>query len=218
MTRQSRPAEPDRRESLLHAGLAIARRQGIKALTVRAVAAQAGANLGSFVYHFGTRDAFIDELIERWYAPMFESLRVQADRDADALAALRRVLLQLVTWVVDNRAFLAQLLLDAGAGEGGAQRFLRSLDARHPALLLQLIARAQQAGQLRRDEPAHQMLFLMTTLALPALLFQWVDRFGVPAPALAVMLAGYATEPAQFEARLDWALRGLAPSRQGDRS
>ena len=55
------------------------------------------------------------------------------------------------------------------------------------------------------------MLFLMTTLALPALLFQWVDRFGVPAPALAIMLAGYATEPAQFEARLDWALRGLAP-------
>jgi AcrR family transcriptional regulator len=211
MTRPSRPAESAARERLLQAGLEIARRQGIKALTVRAVATRAGANLGSFVYHFGTRDAFVDELVERWYAPMFEGLRVEAGRDDDALATLRRVLLQLAAWAVENRAFLAQLLLDAGAGEGGAQRFLRSLDARHPALLLQLIARAQQAGQLRRDEAAHQMLFMMTTLALPALLFQWVERLGTPAPALAGTLAGYATEPARLEARLDWALRGLAP-------
>lgn len=211
MTRPSRPAESAARERLLQAGLEIARHRGIKAMTVRAVATRAGANLGSFVYHFGTRDAFVDELVERWYAPMFDGLRVEAGRDDDALAALRRVLLQLVAWAVENRSFLTQLLLDAGAGEGGAQRFLRSLDTRHPALLLQLIARAQQAGQLRRDEAAHQMLFMMTTLALPALLFEWAERLGPPAPPLATTLAGYATEPARLEARLDWALRGLAP-------
>jgi len=211
MPRLRRPADTDSREHLLRAGLAIARRSGIKSLTVRAVAARAEANLGTFVYHFGTRDTFVDELIERWYAPMVEGLRLVADRDADALAALRHVVLQLVAWVVDNRAFLAQLVLDAGAGEGGARRFLRTLDARHPALLLELIRRAQHAGQLRRDEPEHQMLFLMSTLALPALVFHLAGQRGTAPPALVKALAGYTTDLAQVEQRLDWALRGLAP-------
>lgn len=208
-TRQT--ADNDVRERLLRAGQALVRQKGIKALTVRAVAARAEANLGSFVYHFGTRDAFVGELIERWYAPMFERLRLVADHDADALQALRRVMQQLVAWIVDNRAFLARLVLDAGAGEAGAQRFLRTLDARHPALLLQLIVRAQQAGQLRRDEPLHQLLFLMSTLALPVLAFHLAARRGAGAPAIVKTLATFTTDPARVEQRLDWALRGLVP-------
>jgi TetR/AcrR family transcriptional repressor of nem operon len=55
------------RERLLQAGLVIAREHGLRAMTVRAVATRAQANLGSFVYHFGTRDTFVAELIERLY-------------------------------------------------------------------------------------------------------------------------------------------------------
>jgi len=206
-----RNPEVDARERLLRAGLALARKGGIQAMTVRAVAARAEANLGSFVHHFGTREAFVDELIERWYAPMFERLRLAADHDADALDALRQVILQLVAWAVDNRAFLARLVLDAGAGEGGARRFLRTLDARHPALLLQLIGRAQQAGQLRRDDPLHQMLFLMSTLALPVLAFQLAGHHGSATPPIVKALVAYTTDLTQVATRLDWALRGLAP-------
>ena len=66
---------PDTRERLLRAGLALAAARGLNALTVRAVATEAGANLGSFVYHFGTRDAFVEALVERWYAPLMASLQ-----------------------------------------------------------------------------------------------------------------------------------------------
>lgn len=203
--------DTDARERLLRAGQALARQKGIKALTVRAVAAKAEANLGSFVYHFGTRDHFVDELIERWYAPMFDRLQLVAGHDADALQALRHVMQQLVAWIVDNRAFLARLVLDAGAGEAGAQRFLRTLDTRHPALLLQLIVRAQQAGQLRGGDPLHQMLFLMSTMALPVLALHLAGQRGAAAPAIVKALAAFTTDPAQADQRLDWALRGLAP-------
>jgi AcrR family transcriptional regulator len=212
-TRRSTP-EPELRERLLRCGLALARRSGFKALTVRAVAAQAQANLGSFVYHFGSRAAFVDELIERWYAPLFAQLQLSAADAAavgDPLAALRRVLLQLVGWLVDNRAFVARLVLDAGAGEAGAQRFLRTLDRRHPALLLQLIGQAQQAGQLRRDDPLHQMMFVMTTLAVPVLVFHLLGQRGMARQPMLRDLSALSTDPAQIQTRLDWALRGLAP-------
>jgi hypothetical protein len=117
-----------------------------------------------------------------------------------------------VRWLVDNRVFVAQLLLDAAAGEGAAQRFLRSLDARHPAILLQLIQRAQQAGALRGDDPMHQLLFLMATLAAPVLMFHLLGNSGVAPPALAQALAGLANDAARLELRLGWALRGLAAS------
>ena len=205
-----RRADSGSRERLLRAGLAIARRNGFKAMTVRAVAARAQANLGSFVYHFGKREAFVEELIERWYAPMFEQIRLTADGADDALAALRRAILQLVGWIVDNRSFLARLVLDAGAGEAGARRFLRSLDQRHPALLLGLIVRAQRAGQLREDDPRHQLLFLMTTLAAPVLLFHLLGQNVAGSSGLARALAAFTTDPDHVETRLGWALRGLA--------
>ena len=199
------------RERLLQAGLALARQRGVKSLTVRAVAARADANLGSFVHHFGTRDAFLDELIERWYAPVFERLQLDAAAGAPPLDALRAALLHLVAWLVDNRAFVAQLLLDAAAGEPAAQRFVRSLDARHPQLLLALVQRAQQAGALRREEPLHQLMFLMTTLAVPVLAFHLAQRPGAAPPKLAQALATFTTDLALVEQRLGWALRGLAP-------
>ena len=206
----------DSRERLLRAGLVLARRGGIKALTVRAVAARAGANLGSFVHHFGTRDAYLGLLIERWYAPLMTQLQLSADSAADARQALRRVLLQLVRWLIDNRAFVAHVVVDAGAGEAAARRFLRSLDQRHPALVLALITQAQQAGLLRRAEPLHQMLFLMSTLAAPVLMLHLLGAGGALPPDVARALSAFVNELPQVETRLDWALRGLAPDLPGE--
>ena len=63
------------RQKLLDTGLAIAADKGLRGLTVRELAAAAEVNLGTFVYHFGNRDAFIDELVELWYAPLYDELR-----------------------------------------------------------------------------------------------------------------------------------------------
>ena len=51
------------RQKLLDTGLAIATDKGLRGLTVRELAA-AEVNLGTFVYHFGNRDSYIDELVE----------------------------------------------------------------------------------------------------------------------------------------------------------
>ena len=50
------------------------------ALAERLALAKAQANLGSFVHHFGTRDAYIAELIERLYAPMLARLELDGER------------------------------------------------------------------------------------------------------------------------------------------
>jgi hypothetical protein len=75
-------ADTDSRERLLAGRAGPGPSAGCASLTVRAVATQAQANLGSFVYHFGTRDAFVAELIERLYAPLMAGLELECSAGA----------------------------------------------------------------------------------------------------------------------------------------
>ncbi len=214
--RRAAPPAAATRDRLLRAGLALARKGGVRAITVRALAQRARANPGSFVYHFGTRDAFLAELLEQWYAPLMTELQLQAaQEEADPLQALRAMVLQMVHWAQANARFVAQLLVDAAAGEAAARRFFGGLESRHPALLLAAIVAAQKAGRVRAAAPLSILLFLMASVALPVLLFQGFDAARVlPAPFVE-NLRSVVLDLAQAEQRLDWALRGLAPEGEG---
>lgn len=199
------------RERLLKEGLAIARKSGLRAVTVRGVAARARVNLGSFVYHFGSREAFIGELLERWYGPLMAGMQLAVGADGPPLDRLRAILLQFVGWVRANNAFIAHIVMDAAAGEEAARRFVGSIEQRHPALILQAIGAAQGAGALRRENPLHVLLFLMSTLAVPIVLFHGVGVGKLFPREFAQALGPLTIDPASIERRLEWALRGLAP-------
>jgi AcrR family transcriptional regulator len=199
------------KERLLKAGLAIARKSGLRAVTVRGVAARARVNLGSFVYHFGSREAFVAEVLERWYAPLLSDMQLAVDAEAAPLDRLRTVLLQFVAWVRVNNAFIAHVAMDAASGELAARRFVGSIEQRHPALLLRAIGAAQAAGQVRRENPLHVLLFLMSTLAMPIVLFHGAGVGQLFPRGLAQALGPLTIDEAAIEERLGWALKGLAP-------
>ena len=54
---------PSRRPQLLQAAAAVVRRAGAEALTLDAVAAEAGVSKGGLLYHFPTKDALIQGLL-----------------------------------------------------------------------------------------------------------------------------------------------------------
>ncbi len=57
---------PNRRQGLLDAAIAVIRREGAHALTLDAVAAEAGVSKGGVLYHFGSKRALIDGLVDCW--------------------------------------------------------------------------------------------------------------------------------------------------------
>jgi AcrR family transcriptional regulator len=59
-------ARPSRRTELLDAAVAVVRRAGAGALTLDAVAAEAGVSKGGVLYHFASKRALIDGLLTRW--------------------------------------------------------------------------------------------------------------------------------------------------------
>jgi AcrR family transcriptional regulator len=78
-------ARPSRRTQLLDAAVAVVRREGAAALTLDAVAAEAGVSKGGVLYHFASKRALIDGLLNRW----LDAFEAQLTGD-DLLAAYVR--------------------------------------------------------------------------------------------------------------------------------
>lgn len=175
------------RQKLLDTGLAIATDKGLRGLTVRELAAAAEVNLGTFVYHFGNRDSYIDELVELWYAPLFDELKAVAARGTYPSAL---------------------------AGESAAQRFLLSLPRRHPLLLLEQVQKAQAEGALVAGNPLQLMIFIMGSVGLPLVIAGGGRQLGWLPPEAAPFLSQI-DNPEAARQRLTWALRGLRGS-EGD--
>ncbi|PRC90698.1 TetR/AcrR family transcriptional regulator [Solimicrobium silvestre] len=205
------PTNPTRLALLEH-GKTMARQHGLRSITVRGLCQETAINTGSFVYHFGSRDQFIAELIEYWYAPLFEQIQWQQNHHADPLTRLHAMLRQLLSFVNANGAFIAQLMQDVVAGEIAAQRFTSTLAPRHPRILLQCIADAQQAGQLCIAPPLHQAMFLMSACGIPILLQHVLSGKELLPELLQQAIKQFATDPQHIDQRLQWALQGLMPN------
>ena len=198
------------RDRLLASGHRAVIKHGLRNLTIREIAAGANANLGSFVYHFGTRDAFVEELIEKWYAPLFLRVNAAVSEDARPMARLRSAVLQLVDFSVDNDVFMGRILMAAADNDRPARDFVKSLAGRHPRILLQLVAAAQADGALVEDDPMQVLCFLMASVALPRLVaaaWQGPSLFG---KELSSALSHIARDRERMTQRLDWAMRGVA--------
>jgi AcrR family transcriptional regulator len=73
-------AARDTRAALLDAAAAVLRRSGARGLTLNAVAADAGVSKGGLLYHFPSKAALLDALVDGWN----EAFEASADEQAGA--------------------------------------------------------------------------------------------------------------------------------------
>ncbi|MFZ6861753.1 TetR/AcrR family transcriptional regulator [Undibacterium sp. Ji67W] len=200
------------RDSLLKSGLVLVELKGLRGLTVRELAAHANVNLGSFVYHFRNRDSFLAELVEIWYQPMYEQLRLtsEAAGNASALSRLKSTLENLIDLVSAKAPFISHLFADAFAGEVAAQKFLLNLPNRHPQIIYRLASEAQREKSIVSGSTLHLVIFIMTAVGMPMLLAGEMMRGCDWLPDDAQKIRNLMRDPDSAKQRLLWALAGIA--------
>ncbi|MFD9125901.1 TetR/AcrR family transcriptional regulator [Kitasatospora sp. NPDC059571] len=113
-----RPAKPRKQVSygtgrlaLLDAAIRVVARGGLRKLTYRAVAEEAGVTHGLVVHHFGSRDALIEEALAHTVRTSLNisALETGSGRVADFSAGIS----DMVTDDPDTQAFQYELLLEA---------------------------------------------------------------------------------------------------------
>jgi AcrR family transcriptional regulator len=206
---KQRNTPPDSRAKLLACGRQIIERSGVRGLTVRGLATRARVNLGTFVYHFGTREAFVAEVLESWYAPIYARLQLTVDEDLPPLEKLRHFILRFAAFMIENRAFTRNVLLDLAGGEPAVKPFVLSLFGRHPQLLLRLIREAQGAGVLQQAEPLKLALSLVGATLMPILWAGILMPPGLVGPEARAAIDSIVLSPAEIEQRFERAMSGL---------
>lgn len=197
------------RERLLEAGLDILRTRGARSLTVRNLVEKAGENPGTFVYHFKTRSAFLNTLLELWYAPLFREVRLRPGAGDLPLDALRGSLKRALDFVFDNAPIIAQLLADYVAGEREVAAFARTLPMRHPKVILEEIRAAQEAGSLVEGDPENMLMYLIGATGLPLILCRFLLGDAAPVTELFRNINHISLQRESLAQRLDWALLGI---------
>jgi TetR/AcrR family transcriptional repressor of nem operon len=72
-------SKPSLRDDILNAGLKVMFRSGYQGATVRDICAAAGAPQGSFTNHFRSKEAFAQEVLDRYFANLQRSVRKALD-------------------------------------------------------------------------------------------------------------------------------------------
>jgi AcrR family transcriptional regulator len=192
---------------------------GIGSLSIRAVCAHAGVNLGMFHYHFKTKDAFVRIVLEAKYNEMFAALEMRSKGSAKAITNLRNSLNVLARFGRDNRTLLVRLIADALAGQAVAVEFLQANMPRHIAVIVALIDQAQERGELKVLPIPQVLAFIVGSVIAPILGGTVaLERKFLP-PAIGKAIEQTVFTDAAIAERVDMALLGLsAQKRKGTHS
>ena len=102
--------EEERREQLLAACFAVARRDGLDAVTARAVAIEAGASPGLVFFHFGSKDALLAAMMSALLSGALDAEVTPALAALDAPQRLRAMLRTELEGIPEQREAVELLL------------------------------------------------------------------------------------------------------------
>ena len=152
---------------LLASGRTLFATTGCARLSVRALTEHAGVNQAMFHYHFKTKAAFLDTLLQQLYEEMFAALSSEVRNDGPALHRLELALVTIAQHARANRRVLARVWIDALGGEQVALDFFRRNAPRHVGVLTGLLAQAEREGSLRTMPPLQRFMFMMGSVLMP---------------------------------------------------
>jgi AcrR family transcriptional regulator len=171
----------------------------------------AGVNQAMFHYHFKSKDAFLQALLQQMYDEMFAGLQHEAVQQGAARERLRQALGALARFVRDHRPVIARLWSDAGAGQAVALAFMRANAPRHVGLLMQLLQQAEREGDVIKLPPLQRLTFVMGSVVAPLVIVSGVIAMGITAGMSAPEIEAQALSDGAIDKRVDLALAALRP-------
>lgn len=201
-------------QALLRSGRALFAAHGCVGLTQRLLAEHAGVQPAMVHYHFGSKTGFLRALLQQLYEELFTGLQGGADEPGAPSERIRRVVVTLACFVREHHAIALRLAADAAAGHAVVLDFLRDNAPRHLALLLRLLAEAEDDGEMPPAPPMLAAIFVLGAVVAPMLVAPGVAALdpllpGQAAPRLRDLVASQVTSDAAIAARADWALAAL---------
>lgn len=161
-------------KKMIAAGIELILEGGIARLSTRDIAERAGANLGMFNYHFGTKEKFVLKLLSEFYQKFLENLETMNNEEPH----LETVLFQIAVFSRDSRKLLTSILSDVLSNDEVVVRFLKKNFSEHFGVLEQTLKAHLKIKRLSTPNINHAIRFLLGAVGVPNLLFEVYERAG----------------------------------------
>lgn len=147
------------REALLEIAYRLIDAQGIDAISMRALAREAGVSSAAPFRHFTDKQALLDAVADRAAAELERRIDEATAECDDALTQFRSMTIAYVRFAAEHRALFDLI----HSTEGASDRFFAGIDDERRLKLIALIIEGQNAGLIPEIEPE---LIALTSEAL----------------------------------------------------
>lgn len=127
-------------------------RRGYDGASIRAITREAHANLGAVTYHFGSKHALYDAVLEQVLAPLAQRVLAVVDAPGTALDRAEATVRALFEHLRENPDMPHLMVQELAAGKTPPAPVVKALGA-ISARLAQLIREGQQTGEIRAGDP-----------------------------------------------------------------
>lgn len=171
----------DLKQRLLVAARDAFDKQGVDAVSLRTIARRARTTIGMVYYYFPTKDELFLAVIEDVYERVLPDIAALLAAEAPLREKLGRVMERLAGGSAAERAVMRIAVRDALVSPTRRARLFERFQRGHIPLVLGALARAERAGELRRDAPMAMKLFSAAAVAvLGALVLEHLPLPGLP--------------------------------------
>jgi TetR/AcrR family transcriptional regulator, transcriptional repressor for nem operon len=209
LTRPSRHTD----EQLIQAALALLPTTGYTRLSMRAVAAKAGVNLGMFHYHFKNKEEFTRRVANEFYETFFKKFTLEVETGKNPKEQLRKAILTAIRFVRDHRRLFFALGRDMLEGDATIVRLLEDLLPRHGVIIVRLIRECKRQGLIANLPLPIIITFILGIVAGPVLLMTVIERAKLhqPLDLIKKIALPFMVTDRIIEQRLDLAFHAMGP-------
>lgn len=154
------------RGALLGAGRRLFAAHGYKGASVRAITGAARANIGAITYHFGSKAALYDAVLEGTLTPFRERLRAAAQGAGSPLERVQSFVRAFFEHLYEHPELRGLMVRELSTEEPIPEAVLVTFQANFRALS-RLIREGQAAGEIREGDP---MMLALATATQPVAL------------------------------------------------
>ena len=210
MTRPSQDID----KKLIKAGKELLQLKGATLLTIREVAEKAGVNLGMFNYHFGTKQVFVEKIIESIYEEFFSRFTIEVEKETNCLEQLKNAVLSIAVFVRENRKLIESFIEDIILGNKEIIAFVGKNMTRHVIVIIKLIKQCQKQGYIIKAPLYNVVPVILASVVGPNLILRVAEKHVFNGKALKLLYKSISSQVISDKAinqRLDIVLKGLTP-------
>jgi AcrR family transcriptional regulator len=166
------------KKAILDTALALFGERGFHATTVQAITEKANLTKGAFYHHFESKEEVLQQIHAEYAGEMVAGMRAVLAEAAHTtpLEQLRRIIINAVVVLGRHRLHVAVFYQEFRFLSGDAYSNIRTLHDEQEAALLDIIARAKAAGEVR--EEVDQQLLVFAISGMTAWIYQWYNPNG----------------------------------------